>query len=155
MIKKQKILITGSNGLLGSTLAKVFKNGDYEICGLDLPIDITKKQALRDYIKPRLPFDHIVHTAALTDVDFCEANHRLCYKVNVEGTKNVVDLAKEIKAKLIYISTVSVFSGKKGNYKETDIPYPKNFYSLTKFLGEYPVLEYNKGLVLRINFLGQ
>lgn len=149
-----KILITGVNGLLGAALSQVLKDKNYNICGLDLPIDISSRKAVEKYLAPKLPFDYILHTAAITNVDLCEKNKNFCYSVNVEGTKNIRDFARDNQAKLIYISTVSVFSGREGNYKETDIPYPKNFYNLTKLLGERLVLEYDLGLVLRINLIG-
>ena len=90
----------------------------------------------------------------MTDVNRCEKEQSACYNVNVEGTKNVRDLAKNLGAKLLYISTVSVFSGKEGNYKETDVPRPVNFYNQTKYEGEKVALEYEKALVLRINLIG-
>jgi len=151
-VKKQKILITGMSGLLGSTLEQFLKKQDYDV--YDINVDISNADAVNNFAAKNTNFDWIIHTAAVTDVDSCEKSRFLCYSVNAQGTKNVRDLAKTIKAKLIYISTASVFSGKEGNYKETDLPYPRNFHDLTKFLGEQIILEYNDGLVLRINLIG-
>src|SRR5674476_165612 len=83
-------------------------------------------------IKP----DIVVHAATLTDVDKCELNKELAWKVNVEGTRNIVEAAKNAGSFLVYISTDYVFSGDKGNYKETDKPGPINYYGLTKLKAE-------------------
>jgi len=69
-------------------------------------------------------------------VDKCELNKELAWKVNVEGTRNIVEAAKNAGSFLVYISTDYVFSGDKGNYKETDKPGPINYYGLTKLKAE-------------------
>lgn len=151
-MKKQKILITGMSGLLGSALEQILKKEGHDV--YDIKADISNADAVNNFVAKNTNFDWVIHTAAVTDVDLCEQNKALCYKVNFEGTKNIKDLAKASRARLIYISTASVFSGFEGNYKETDLPYPKNFYNLTKFLGEQVISEYNLGLVLRLNLIG-
>lgn len=98
--------------------------------------------------------DVVIHTAAFTDVNKCEKNKKRCYEVNYVGTHHLLASAKKIKARFIYISTASVFSGQEGNYNERDKPDPKNYYSLTKLLGEAPVIDYKKGTVTRINIIG-
>lgn len=151
-MKNKKILITGINGLLGSTLELVLKKEGYDV--YDIGVDIGDADAVNNFAAKNKNFDWIIHTAAITNVDFCEENKDLCYKVNFEGTRNIRNLARAINARFVYISTVSVFSGIEGNYKETDTPCPKNFYNLTKLLGEQPTLEYDLGLVLRLNLIG-
>ena len=110
--------------------------------------------AIKNIAKQGKKYDWIIHTAAVTNVDQCEKDKKLCHDTNVKGTKNIIDLASSIKARLIYISTASVFSGKEGNYKESDLPDPKNYYNLSKLLGEQIVSEYSLGLILRINLIG-
>lgn len=149
-IEKENVVITGITGLLGSTL-KIVLEKDYNVYGIGL--DISDAKALENY-RILGNIDWILHTAAMTDVNRCEKDRTACYNVNVLGTKNVRDLAKKFDAKLLYISTASVFSGEEGNYTEHDIPYPKNFYNLTKLLGEQTVLEYENAIVLRINLIG-
>ena len=83
-------------------------------------------------IKP----DVVVHAASLTDVDKCETNKELAWKINVEGTKNIVEAAHVAGSFLIYISTDYVFSGEKGLYKENDKPDPINYYGVTKLKAE-------------------
>jgi dTDP-4-dehydrorhamnose reductase len=151
-MRKKKILITGINGLLGSTLKQVFEKEDYDIYGTN--IDISDAKMVNKFAIKNKTFDWIIHTAAITNIDICERDKVLCYNVNFEGTKNIKNLAKTTKAKLIYISTVSVFSGLEGNYKENDLPYPKNFYNLTKLLGEQIISEYKFSLIIRLNLIG-
>jgi dTDP-4-dehydrorhamnose reductase len=72
----------------------------------------------------------------LTDVDNCERNKNLAWKINVEGTRNVVEAVRATDAFLIYISTDYVFNGKTGLYKESDAPDPINYYGFTKLEAE-------------------
>jgi len=140
-----KLLITGASGLYGSKLARMALDRridvystdiqDLNVAGTFLKLDVSAKAQVDeafDTIKP----DVIVHAATLTDVDKCELNKPLAWKVNVEGTKNIAQAAKRIGAFLVYISTDYVFSGEKGNYIETDTPEPINYYGLTKLLAE-------------------
>ena len=83
-------------------------------------------------VKPEV----IVHSGALTDVDKCEVEKELAYKINVEGTRVVAEMARKLGAFLIYISTDYVFDGEKGMYKEDDETNPINHYGYTKLLGE-------------------
>lgn len=151
-MKKKGILITGITGLLGSSLAKVFTGKKYNV--YDINLDISDSGAVANYDFKDKKIDWIIHTAAITNVDLCEKDKNLCNQVNFKGTKNIKDLAEKLDARLLYVSTVSVFSGEEGNYTEKDKPNPKNFYSRTKLLGERTVLKYSKGMVLRINLIG-
>ncbi len=151
-MREKGVLITGIHGLLGSTLKKKLLEKGYQVYDIGLDISDAKKVLDYDFVGKKI--DWIVHTAAITDVDLCEIDKQVCSKVNFEGTKNIVDLAKKIKAKLLYISTASVFSGEDGDYKEYDNTDPQNFYSKTKLQGEQAVLGYGMGLILRINLIG-
>jgi len=149
-MKHFKILITGSTGLLGLTLMTLLSNSGYEVFGFEG--DISKSESFKKYEGRK--YDWIIHTAAVTDVASCEKNQEHCGAVNVEGTKSIVDLASLCDSRLIYISTASVFSGEEGDYKESDVPKPVNFYNISKRLGEEEVLKYDKGIVLRLNLIG-
>lgn len=144
------VLITGSGGLLGSTLTVILKN---TFSVITENVDVSKKSSIERLKKRYNYIDFVIHTAAITDIEKCESNKKLSYRVNVEGTKNIVNFAKYYKARLVYISTSSIFFGK-GNFKETDLPYPKNYYDLTKYLGELIVLQYDKSLIVRTNLIG-
>lgn len=97
----------------------------------------------------------IIHCAAITDVNFCELNKPFCKEVNIDGTKNLVNLARTLGAQFIYISTPMVFSGEKGDYTESEKTDPLNYYGKTKVEAERAVLKYKKSLVLRVNPIGK
>lgn len=158
-----KLLITGISGLLGKALYYEFKNlynvyGTYNTVKPEIEnnkvfmINILKDglEDLIDYLKPNI----IIHTIALTDLEFCEKDKELSYKINVNETEKVVKLAKKYNIKFVYISTDYVFNGEKGNYKEEDKPDPINYYGFTKLKGEEISLDYNKSLVIRTTFYG-
>ncbi len=140
-----KLLITGASGLYGSKLAQLALAKKIEVYSSDIQslsvygnfvkLDISGKAQVDEAFKNIKP-DVVVHAATLTDVDKCETNKELAWKVNVEGTKNIVEAAKNSGSFLIYISTDYVFSGEKGGYKETDKPDPINYYGLTKLKAE-------------------
>ena len=140
-----KLLITGASGLYGSKLAELALARNFEVyscdvqelpvCGNFVKFDVSNKELVNEAFK-RVKPDVVVHAATLTDVDKCELNKELAWKINVEGTKNIADAAKKAGSFLIYISTDYVFNGEKGNYKETDKPDPINYYGLTKLKAE-------------------
>ncbi len=144
-----KLLITGASGLYGSKLAKLaIERGievyssdiqDTSISGNFVKLDISGRAQVDevfDGIKP----DVVVHAATLTDVDKCELNKELAWKINVDGTINIAKAAKRLGAFLVYISTDYVFSGEKGYYVESDSPDPVNYYGLTKLEAETVVM---------------
>lgn len=150
-----KVLITGGTGKLGKELVKATPNSLHPT---HKELDITNKGALDSFVRENMP-DVIIHCAALTGIRDCEENKELAWKVNVEGTENIVKACLEYNRKcyFVYISTACVFYGEKGDYVENDIPYPKNFYSLTKILGEF-IVKYSglkKWLIIRTNFVAR
>jgi len=140
-----KLLITGASGLYGSKLAHLALAKGIEVYSADIQnlsavgtfvkLDISGKTQVDESFKAIKP-DVVVHAATLTDVDKCETNKELAWKINVEGTKNIVEAAQRVGSFLIYISTDYVFSGEKGLYKETDKPDPINYYGVTKLKAE-------------------
>jgi dTDP-4-dehydrorhamnose reductase len=149
------VMITGSTGKLGKELLKVFP---YSLAPTRRELDITDKEAVFRFIKNCKP-DLLIHCAALTGIRECESNKETAWRVNVEGTENLVKACERFAREcyFVYISTACVFYGDKGEYVETDIPYPKNFYSLTKLLGEFIVKCSNlkKWLIIRTNFVAR
>jgi dTDP-4-dehydrorhamnose reductase len=105
------------------------------VYGNYVKLDISEKAHVDETFKTIKP-DVVVHAATLTDVDKCELNKPLAWKVNVEGTKNIVEAAKTTGSFLIYISSDYVFGGETGHYKETDAPNPINYYGVTKLKAE-------------------
>jgi dTDP-4-dehydrorhamnose reductase len=94
----------------------------------------------------------IVHAAAFTGVDRAEKERAECFQINVNGTRFGVRAAKEVGARFLYISTDYVFDGEKGNYDVDDPLGPVNYYALTKTLGEFCVLDYALGAIIRTSF---
>lgn len=149
-----KVLITGGSGKLGTQLIRVFPEALHPT---RQELDLTAKASVDKYIAEERP-DVVIHTAALTSVPFCEENRKEAYETNVMGTGNLVGACSVHNANcyFVQISTACVFRGDVGNYVETDLPYPKNYYALTKLLAEF-VVEYSglKSLIFRSNFVAK
>jgi dTDP-4-dehydrorhamnose reductase len=145
------VAVTGPRGLLGATLLRSLREAGWG--SVALSADVRDANAVRDEVRATAP-EWIVHTAAKTDVAACERDPENAHAVNARGTENVVDAAGICGARLIYISTVSVFSGYEGNYAEDARPEPLNVYNTTKRDGECATLAYDKGMVVRLNLVG-
>jgi dTDP-4-dehydrorhamnose reductase len=152
-----KVIITGSNGLLGqSLLALLLKQKEiYQVLGFSrgknrsgredfeyISIDITDEENLKNTIKEIKP-DFIINTAAMTQVDDCENNKQACDLLNIDVVKWLSEISEEINAHLIHLSTDFIFDGKKGYYKETDIPNPLSYYGLSKLKSEQVLINSN------------
>ena len=148
-----KTLITGGSGILGTELKKFFPNSLFPSHS---ELDITNHEMVFDYFSKN-EFDSIIHTAAMTSVRQCESEKKLSWGTNVTGTKNLVDAAIKFSpnSKFIYVSTACVFDGHVGMYKESSIPYPENFYALTKLIGEQFVKNLKNHIIIRTNFVGK
>ncbi len=142
---KEKLLITGGSGFLGSNIAfmaskyfdvfATYLSHPHQILGCQLvALDVRDRIQAGEVFRIVKP-DLVIHTVALVDVDYCEGHPEDAISVNVGGTRNIALACKEIGAKMIYISTDSVFDGKKGMYEEKDAPFPMNVYAKTKLEG--------------------
>ena len=98
---------------------------------LDL-LDTERLRALFHEVRPNA----VIHAAALANIDFCEANPGQAWRVNEGATRTLADLCDETGARMIYVSTDTVFDGVKGHYAEDDAPGPVNEYARTKVAGE-------------------
>ena len=83
--------------------------------------------------------DALIHTAAIADIDIAEANRPLARAVNVEVTRDLVNLCHETGCKLVFCSTDTIFDGERAPYKEGDPPRPVNYYGETKVDAEQVV----------------
>jgi dTDP-4-dehydrorhamnose reductase len=159
----QKILVTGSSGMLGKDIVSEFSN-DYEVFGIsrtqskilnnnrEFLGDLTDKNFLKKVLEKINP-DIIVHCAAFVNVDKCEENKEYVKLLHVDASEQLASFNPN--AKFIYISTDSVFDGAVGNYKENSIVNPLNYYAQTKYQGELKVLACNKNsLIARTNIYG-
>jgi dTDP-4-dehydrorhamnose reductase len=143
--------ITGTRGLLGTTLMKVI--GETGLRPVAFQGDVRDApQVAREIVKAAPKY--IVHAAAMTDVITCEREPERAYAVNAKGTGHILEAARSVGAHVLFVSTASVFKGDKGNYREDDAPAPFNTYNRSKREGELQVLQYEKGVVLRLNVIG-
>ena len=151
-----KILITGGKGMLGRTLQRELE--EHEIVVADLPEwDITDDTGFVTKVGEANP-DLIIHCAAMTKVDDCEAKRDLAFKLNEEGSRNVALAAKACGARLFAISTDYVFSGEPPKepwaWSETDIPRPRTVYGASKFAGEQMIqMILPEAVIIRIAWL--
>ena len=144
-----KILITGSNGLLGQKLVQQCLKRKINFLAsskgvnrnIDCPeenyssLDICDASSIQDVFDSYEP-THVIHTAAITNVDYCEENPDECEQVNVISTQLLFEAAQKYKAHFQLLSTDFVFDGEKGNYNETDEPAPLSVYAKSKVDGE-------------------
>lgn len=149
-----KVLITGAKGQLGKQITNILRNGqseigklpqeyeNVEIIGVDVDVlDITDINAVRSYLTDVKP-EIIINCAAYTNVDACESNEDLAFKINALGPRNLAIISNEVNAKLVHVSTDYVFSGE-GTvpFKEYDETIPVSVYGKTKLAGEKFVRE--------------
>ena len=146
----KKILITGSNGLLGQKLIDLYlKNNDVKLIatarginrypideGYEYAImDITSFEQVQEVIKKYKPHC-IINTAAMTNVDQCEEDMVGAENLNINAVSHLIDAANQVDAHFIQLSTDFIFDGKAGPYKEDDEPNPLSFYGKTKLEAE-------------------
>jgi dTDP-4-dehydrorhamnose reductase len=145
-----KILVTGSNGLLGQKLTELIlpdpelqlvatgrghdrfpQNGKYDYAELDVSDSAQVEEVLKRY-KP----DVLIHAAAMTNVDECEKRKDECWLANVDSVKNLISVCEQLDIHLIHISTDFIFDGEDGPYTEEAEPHPVSYYGLTKLEAE-------------------
>jgi dTDP-4-dehydrorhamnose reductase len=145
-----KVLITGSNGLLGQHLIPVFlQDSRYTVIATGrgpnrLPVqdgytyeatnlrDATSVQHLLEKHKP----DVLVHAAAMTQVDDCERNKDACWDINVSATRYLIQAAEKTNTFFLFLSTDFVFDGLQGPYAEEDAVNPLSYYGASKVAAE-------------------
>lgn len=147
-LRKKRVLIAGSNGKLGSSLADYFSNNhEYEtLCagaeeesfieGAQYEkIDITKRNNVKSLFHEFFP-DVVINSAGFTNVDLCETSKEFSWNINVKGTENLAMLAWAIDAHMIHFSSDYIYDGKEGPYSEEDVPNPISYYGRTKLASE-------------------
>ena len=157
-MSQKKILLTGSNGLLGQKLVSLIldetqhkliatSKGDNRICSrTDInyqSLDITDLSELHKAVFSFRP-DAIINTAAMTNVDACESDKEACWSLNVNAVENLVKVSKEFNVQLVHLSTDFVFDGENGPYSEEDMPNPLSYYGKSKLESEKVII--NSGL---------
>ncbi len=146
----KRILVTGSNGLLGQKLTEAcIKDpeivliatssgadrypfpGKYQYASMDI-CDLANIKSVIEEFKPNI----IINTAAMTNVDTCEKEREKCWDLNVEAVKNLICECERLDIHLVHLSTDFIFDGKSGPYTEEDEPHPLSYYGLTKLEAE-------------------
>jgi dTDP-4-dehydrorhamnose reductase len=138
-MKRQRMLVTGCGGMVGSYVSKVFE--DYDLVLTDTAegfphLDVREPAAIMNAVGDIKP-DVVLHLAAATDVDRCEQDPDWAYHANAIGTQNVTLACQAFEVILVYVSTAGVFWGDKPEpYTEFDVPRPANIYGQSKLAGE-------------------
>ena len=147
---KVKVLVTGSNGLLGQKIVyQLVKRKDIEIIATAkgpnrlinklgyqyLELDITNKSEVYHVLNTLQPHA-VINCAAMTNVDACEQNQEDCWNINVKAVEYIASASESIKAHLVQLSTDFIFDGNSGPYSEEDSPNPLHFYAKSKLESE-------------------
>jgi len=148
---RKKILITGSNGLLGQKLAHLLiHNAEIDLIATSrgenklkqllpelnfIALDVTDEQQVNRVISSEKP-THIIHTAAMTQVDECELNPEICWRLNVDAVKYLVQACEQNNCHFLHLSTDFIFDGAAGPYREEDQPNPISYYGKSKLAAE-------------------
>jgi dTDP-4-dehydrorhamnose reductase len=160
-----RILITGASGLLGLNLAlettrrhAVFGTVNHHALKTDaftvIQTDLLAPGAVERLLERTQP-DWIIHCAALANLDACEADPLLAQQLNTDLPRTLASHVARSGARLVHISTDSVFEGLRGDYSEEDIPTPVGVYSHTKLNGELAVAEADPtAIIARVNLFG-
>jgi dTDP-4-dehydrorhamnose reductase len=155
LFKEENTLVTGGGGYLGSFLKKVMPLAKYPS---RQELELKNFDSISTYFKKNR-IDTVIHLGAVASIPECEKNKNEAYDINVNGTRRILTVAQESGIKhFLYLSTACVFSGEEENYfySEEDIPYPKHFYGLTKYIAEEIAKTFNsekfKVTIVRTNF---
>lgn len=145
---KKKILITGSNGLLGTAIVRLLHRRDADFMAtsvgqnrfseFEIPyksLDITNEYDVYSALSGYKP-DVVINCAAYTQVDACETERERCYDINVKAVRNLARCAEEFNVHLIHLSTDFIFNGENGPYDESSEADPLGYYGMTKWLAE-------------------
>jgi dTDP-4-dehydrorhamnose reductase len=150
-----KVLVTGSHGMLGTAIINLLREKDLKV--IEVPheeLDVTHEDDVLRFILKCMP-DVIINCAAFTDVDRCETEREMAYRINAIGPKNIAIAAKRCGAKIVQISTDFVFDGNSNMpYVEEDMPNPLSEYGKSKLEGERNIQNNsNMYLILRTSWL--
>jgi dTDP-4-dehydrorhamnose reductase len=150
-----RILITGSNGLLGQKLVELISTREHYLIAtaksklvIDLPkgefhsLDITNREEVEKVILSSQP-DVIINTAAMTQVDQCETEKEKCWANNVTAVENLVSVCEKTKKNLVHVSTDFIFDGTHGPLDETAKPNPLSYYGESKLAAEVAIQNSN------------
>jgi dTDP-4-dehydrorhamnose reductase len=147
-----KLAVIGANGQLGEDIRLACTEQGEEFVGLThADIEIADERSVRGALE-RARADAVINTAAMHNVDACEADPARAFAVNAIGARNLAAVTRALDVPLVHVSTDYVFDGAKGApYVESDAPRPLNVYGNSKLAGEFFVLaDAPKGIVARV-----
>jgi dTDP-4-dehydrorhamnose reductase len=142
-----RLLVTGSNGLVGSRACAQAEAAGHEVVGLGrgarrtagkhayVEVDLTREADVLRAVQEAKP-DAILHTASMTEVDACEKDPQAAFAANVSAAAHIARGARSVGAHLVHVSTDYVFDGDAGPYDEVALPNPRGVYAVTKLMGE-------------------
>ncbi len=158
----RKVIVTGASGLLGRAIQRVFAaSPEWETIGLAKNrvgdgmkrLDLLQPEAVRELLERERP-DVVIHAAAERKPDVCEGQPELTQALNVTATSSLCQVAREVGAWTLFISTDYVFDGTNPPYRPGDRPHPLNAYGESKLAGERATLEGDSGNgILRVPIL--
>lgn len=155
----KKLLITGHNGFIGTNLVESLV-GKYELFGVSLnklPQKVNQiKKNINKLKVEDLPknISSIIHLAAITDVEYCQRNPIDCFHANVNGTQNILEIARKINANFLYLSTNHVYGPPKIlPIREDHVKNPDSIYATSKLLGEIICQTYAKNFGVNVSVL--
>ncbi|HSB57693.1 MAG TPA: NAD-dependent epimerase/dehydratase family protein [Nitrosopumilaceae archaeon] len=156
----EKILVTGYDGFIGTHLVEDLSKR-YHIIGLSKEKSKVNgikqiKKDIRNLRSDQVPnnISYIIHLAAITDVIYCESNPAESFDVNVKGTKNILEIARKMDSKIIYLSTSHVYGiPKKLPIREDHSRNPTSIYSATKLASEILCESYSKSYGLDVTII--
>ncbi|RMH62233.1 MAG: dTDP-4-dehydrorhamnose reductase [Calditrichaeota bacterium] len=142
-----KVVVFGSNGLLGQSLVDRFKGYELYAASRNVvnksgiaeerytSLDMANRQMMKEYLRAIRP-DIIINAAAYTNVDGCETDTEACWAGNVRAVENIIDGCDSCQPVLVQVSTDYVFDGSQGHYHEQDTPHPLGNYARSKLAAE-------------------
>ena len=146
----KRVLVVGSNGLLGQKISEFLVRGSGCAVTLTsveekpvrefpparyLTLDVTSPKEVKNVVTGLEP-DVIINCAAMTNVDACEVERETAWKINVEGVEHLIDAARRVGARIFHVSSDYVFDGRSGPYDEDDRPEPLSYYGKSKLASE-------------------
>lgn len=160
-----RVLVTGAQGVLGARVVAGAAGDAEAVLAVSRRSSLPTSSGGVDWIRWDLASEPVpeavaawrpsvvIHAAAMTDVDGCELRPEQAYAANVTATERIAELAVATGARLLYVSTDSVFDGRRGKYCDGDLPAPVNAYARTKVAGELVASRVPGALIVRVSFV--
>jgi dTDP-4-dehydrorhamnose reductase len=151
----RRVLVTGAAGMLGSEFVSVLQAGGAEVVRASRPaLDLDRPELFRDFLRANAA-SAVIHCAAETNVDACESDPEMASRRNCEVTCAVAEIARELGAQIVFVSSSGVFDGRKiGPYDERDKPSPCTVYARSKVAAEEVLIaKFPEALIVRAGWL--